>query len=88
MQRNHCAPSGSLCEDLSLLYVMFTLSTHAAPKSKHMALYAAVYTSVKRAAEGNLERGSSLHVGSAEEGFVKNTDRLYGSVHLDGWKGD
>lgn len=45
-QRNHCAPSGSLSKDLSLLYVMFTLTIHGAPKSKHMALYTVVYTTV------------------------------------------
>ena len=37
MQRNHCAPAGRLSKDLSLLYVMFTLTTDAAPKCTHMA---------------------------------------------------
>lgn len=37
MQRNHCVPRGRLSKDLSLLYVMFTLTTDAAPKCTHMA---------------------------------------------------
>ncbi len=78
VQSNHCAPSGHLPKDLSLLYVMFTLTTHAAHKSKHMALYTLLHTSVKSAVEGNSTCHSSSHVYSV--GVCENAGRLDGSV--------
>lgn len=50
------SPQGGLSKDLSLLYVMFTLRSHAAPKGKHMALYAVVCAHLERAAGGNSTR--------------------------------
>ena len=84
MQCSHCAPSGILSKVLSLLCVMFTLTIHGAPKSKHMAVCSAAQAPVKWAVRGNSTRGSGLYVRSVG-GFVKiPIDSM--DLHISDWR--
>lgn len=76
---SHCAPSGTLSKDPSLLYVMFTLRVRSTPKGKHMALYTLVRTPMKRAVKGNSTCFYSFFC-VLSSGRAGTNDRLYGSM--------